>query len=506
MRKISPMTLLCVWALCALVHTPRATADDSPGTASPTSLTVSPDFCKLVNEITETILENHIDPPARQQMILGGLKGAYQAAGVPVPFGLSRRVSAQTTGEHLVELLTGVWPKSSANGLSSKDLEGRFLDGLLLSVPGEAELISAKDRKVAEQIAGNRYVGIHIALSTDDERQRPRIAVVWKGGPADKAGVKADDVLEQVDGFDTKGVALRDVIDRLRGDDGTDVTIVVRQPKEQKSRTIKMTRGQLPRETVRGISKTPAGQWKTRLDGPGAVGFVRIGEISASTPHELRKLVPLLESEGVQSVVIDLRGLDGESTIDSTHAAVLLADCLLERGTIGRVRTAKGVQTYQAEADAVFRGRPMAVLVDGFTSGTAEWLAAALQDNHRAILFGAPTQGSSGRMSACVRSPVAVGDGPWSISLVTGSLERGDGRPLGGVVFSPQASVPRGRVLRRGPPGPAQSSRMGVKPDHLVGPPDQRGSVDTTADDYNVAADVVLKKAAEHLRAAPDKT
>ena len=62
---------------------------------------------------------------------------------------------------------------------------------------------------MAEQIAGNRYVGIHIALSTDDERQRPRIAEVFKGGPADKAGVKADDIIEQIDGFDTKGCCLR---------------------------------------------------------------------------------------------------------------------------------------------------------------------------------------------------------------------------------------------------------------------------------------------------------
>ena len=75
----------------------------------------------------------------------------------------------------------------------------------------------------------------------------------------------------------------------------------------------------------------------------------------------------------------------------SVHPAVLLADRLLPGGVIGRVRTAEGEMTYQADSDALFRGLPIAVLVDDGTSGTAEWLAAALQDNHRAMIVGTPT-------------------------------------------------------------------------------------------------------------------
>ena len=75
----------------------------------------------------------------------------------------------------------------------------------------------------------------------------------------------------------------------------------------------------------------------------------------------------------------------------SAHTALLVADSLLDHGTIGRVRTSHGETTYQADADAIFRGWPMAVLVDGTTSGASEWLAAAIQDNNRAIVVGAPT-------------------------------------------------------------------------------------------------------------------
>ncbi len=183
------------------------------------------------------------------------------------------------------------------------------------------------------------------------------------------------------------------VVDRLRGDEGTDVMVTLRQPNAAGTRTLKMTRAALPRTTVTGVQKRPAGGWDVRLNSTDPIGLLRITEITASTPHELRKLAQQLESEGVRAVVLDLRGLGGSSV----HSAVLLADCLLDSGPIGRVWTPEREHTYQAEPDALFRGWPLAVLVDQATWGTAEWLAAALQDNHRAIVVGLPTASASRR-------------------------------------------------------------------------------------------------------------
>ena len=65
--------------------------------------------------------------------------------------------------------------------------------------------MTAKDRKVAEQIEGNRYVGIHIALAMDNKEKLPGSVEVFEGGPADRAGAKKDDRLEEIDGVATKG-------------------------------------------------------------------------------------------------------------------------------------------------------------------------------------------------------------------------------------------------------------------------------------------------------------
>jgi C-terminal processing protease CtpA/Prc len=276
-----------------------------------------------------------------------------------------------------------------------------------------------------------------------------------------------DDVIEQVNGVETKGMDLMTVVDRLRGEEGTDVTIEVRQPNAANSRTLKMTRGTLPHPTVLGVRKKPSGAWDVQLDGPTPIGYLRISEIAASTPHELRTLAREFENQGNWGLVLDLRGLRGTSL----HPAVMLADSLLAGGVIGRVRTAQREQTFQADSDQLFRGRPIAVLVDSETSGTAEWLAAALQDNHRAIIVGVPTASATYTIFAGVaswtdvRSMVTIGDGSWSIELTTGQLRRGDGRPLEAAEYVPQA----GDLVRQLRPLDPNKIKTGVKPDHIVG-------------------------------------
>jgi carboxyl-terminal processing protease len=453
-----------------------AFADNPPPSSSTPAAKPPPDLARRIQEITDAVLENHIDPPARQQMILSGIKALYRAAGMPAPNGLGRRVSAIATTDQLAAFLVDVWPKSTAKPATSEDAQEAVFDGLLRDIPGGAHLLSAKETKVAEQFAGNRYVGLHIALGMDEQEKRPTMHDVFPGGPADRAGVKKGDILEEVDGVDTRGRKLRDIVEQLRGEEGTSVTIKVRQPKEAKSRTYTITRGALPRPTIEDSRQAHGDSWRDRLDVPDAIDYVKIKEIAPSTPHELRKLAQQLESRGVRALVLDLRGLGGSSV----HPAVLLADCLLDHGPIGRVRTAHGETTYQADPDALFRGWPLAVLVDPDTSGTAEWLAAALQDNHRATIVGTPIPGPSPpgvRLGADhrigevrgIRSRVAVGDGSWSIELATGDLERGDGRPLKRPVWTALGEIPLNSLAPSGSLATRPESTFGVKPDLLVG-------------------------------------
>ena len=483
------LSLFIILSVAALPRTaPADGASPTPSSAVPKA---PPNLAKRIGEITDAILKHHIDPPARQQMILGGVKALYQVSGAQVPAGLSRRVSALATTEQLAELLVDVWPKSLAKPVAPLALEEALLAGMFNSIPGGGYLVSAKERKVAEQVAGNRYVGIQIALGTDDDEKLSKMIEIFEGGPADRAGAKVNDLIEKIGGTGTKGLTLAEVVDRLRGDEGTDVTITVRQPKAKESRTLTMTRASMPRTTVQGFRKRQSGGWDVRVDGSGAVGYLRITDITASTPHEFRNMARQLENEGAHALILDLRVL--RSSGGSYHPAVLVADSLLDKGTIGRVRTVEREMSYEADSDALLHGWPVAVLVDGTTSGTAEWLAAALQDNHRAVLVGSLTAGALGRPDADVRSTVPVGEGLYFANLVTGYLERGDGRllaraPSGTMSFDPSEA----RQLRSG----AEKIRGGVKPDHTVLPKEIGPDV------WN---DDTVRKAVELLRTSPRK-
>ena len=311
-----------------------------------------------------------------------------------------------------------------------------------------------KERKVQEQTEGNRYVGIHVALGMDDQEKRPKMSAVIEGGPADQAGVKRDDLIEEIEGADTKGMSLRDAVDRLRGDEGTKVTIKVRHAGGGAPRTYTIVRGQHPRPSIEGWQKQANGDWDYRMPGVEAIAYVHLSELVGSTPHELRKLAAQLERNRAKAIILDLRGVWSTSA----HTALLVADSLLDRGTIGRVRTSHGETTFQADADALFRGWPLAVLVDRNTSGASEWLAAALQDNKRAVVIGSPTTSASiNPGNAVVKTTVSLSGGTWALSLATGVLERGNGRRLSLL----DRSLP---TMIKGPEG----KTAGVHPDHMV--------------------------------------
>ena len=281
-----------------------------------------------------------------------------------------------------------------------------------------------KERKVQESFAANLYVGIQIHLGVDEKSKRPVFLKILEGGPADNAGARAGDLIEEVDGESTAEKPLSWVVDRLRGAEGTDVLVRFRRPETGEVFTKPMTRGTLPRATVQGLTPLPGKRWAVRLDGPAPIGYLKLAEVSGSTPQELRGFAAQLESEGCKALVLDLR----ETSPAHFHETVLLADALLDGGVIGRVRSSDSEKIYRAEPDALFRDWPMVVLVAGNANPEVAWLCAALLDNHRATIVGEPAL----RREAAFHETIGLPGGEWSIQMTTGRLERGDGRPITG--------------------------------------------------------------------------
>jgi C-terminal peptidase prc len=404
----------------------------------PAACPAAPDtvaFARQVWTITDIVLDKHVAPCTRQEMLLGGVRKLLEAAGRQPPADLSRRVSALTTQEQFAALLQELWPAEGAARAKPEELEAAFVEGLLAAVPGKPQRIPPDALKVEEQIAGNRYVGIGIQLRISADEHVPQIVDPFRSGPARRAGAKAGDLIVEVDGKDTQGVPLRQVVDWLRGDEGTPVTLVVRQPKETATRTLKLTRAKVPFDTVAGYRRQSEDAWGYRVDTDLPIAYARVLTFNSATLHHLRQLERGLRADGVRALVLDLR-FSAAQGVD-LRPAEQVADALLDGGVMWRVHEAGGVREVRADPECLFRGWPLAVLVSGDMLGLApEAVAAALQDNGRAVLVGEPAASrvhdraldgepvGSGETNRYVTSLVPLPDDRGAVLLRTARLER----------------------------------------------------------------------------------
>jgi C-terminal peptidase prc len=366
--------------------------------------------------IMDLVGKVHLEPCPRRDMILAGANALLKSAKTPLPADLDSRAAAITSVDQLAVFLTEIWP--AADKKQDAKREKVFLEGVLKRIPGEPQLLTAVNAQVAQQISNNRYIGIGIQLGLNKEEKVPQIITPFRGGVAYKAGVLPGDLLLEVDGKSTREIELMKVVEWVRGEEGTDLTIVVRKPGAAEKRILRLTRAVIPFDTVLGYRRLSEEAWTYRVDPALPIGYVWVDSIKASTLHELRKLENQLQAEGCRALVLDFRSSCGEGVL---YHAALVADGLLDGGVMWKVRGAHGeVQEFQADRECLFRDWPLAVLVEKHLCDRAQGgIIAALQDRGRAIVVGEPTK-CDGYVNAILPLPESSD----SIVLRTARMER----------------------------------------------------------------------------------
>jgi C-terminal processing protease CtpA/Prc len=392
------------------------------------------DVATRIFAITDVVLDQHIEPATRQEMILSGLRSATGPKNPASP-NLGRRVSDLKTKEDLAALLNELWPTvTRPTGASSSQFEKALFEGLLRPVPGHAYFLPAKEARVQAQLQANRYIGIGIALGMNEKTQMPQIRMVQAGGPARLGGVRVGDLLEEIDHVRVAPKArIGEVVDRLRGPEGSELTIRVRQPDAKESRTLALVRLPVMFKSVKCSAENADEDRVVLLNTDPAIAYLKIDSIMASTTRELTSWEPRLREAGVKGLVIDLRGANGRGGFDSYHSALLVADSLLDGKPLGKLLTRDGARTFTADRDCLFRDMPLAILTDANTNGPAEWVAAALQDSEpakqprrRAVIVG---DGLVGPADNYVRSAFPLPGSDESLILATAAWERPKSEP-----------------------------------------------------------------------------
>lgn len=352
--------LICVGCLFATLIVPglgsqRGLDAPSEPARSGTSLAAR------VRPVIEAVMEHHIDPPTRQQLVLEILRGAAELGGQRSPGDLSPRISDTVDAEALYHLLAVELERIGLNDQPSDKIIDGVFERLGEAVPGGIQLISQKDYNVNEQLAANRYVGIGVQVTLDGSTNRLKIQKAIEGGTAAAHGILDNDVVESVDGNDTLNVPLEEVVQWLRGPEESVVRMSVRSPGASEARELEVVRRVVP---IRTVQLVPQSQ-------NDSAALIRFDRLSASNVHEIRKIIGELPAS-VNTLIFDLRfPMEG-----SLHHIHLLADAFLDECHLGDVESRTGVRPLNSEAGTVTGDRRAALVYSPGFSHQVDWLAA----------------------------------------------------------------------------------------------------------------------------------
>jgi len=245
--------------------------------------------------------------------------------------------------------------------------------------------LSASDARFSREGAG----GIGISIRTVDGRVR--IASVFPGMPASKAGFKVDDVIARINGENADGYDERQIVRKLRGDIDSDVSLSVVRA-DGSDYTAKITRALIIPPTV----------VYTREDD---IALIKLSGFNQATTSRLQDAIEQAQKEigdGMSGIVLDLRGNPG-GLLDQ---AISVADLFLEDGVVTSTkgRHPDSGHVYRSGGGAIATKVPMIILINGRSASAAEIVAAALQDRGRAVVIGTNSYGK-GSVQTVVRLP-----------------------------------------------------------------------------------------------------
>ncbi len=223
------------------------------------------------------------------------------------------------------------------------------------------------------------FYGVGIIIS----RRDGKITVIapMAGTPAAAKGLRTGDIITAVSDQNTEDMSLDDVVDLVRGPEGTDVHLTIARPGLSDTFAVDITRTKIPQTTVRYA-------FMVRPE----VGYVRLSEFTSSSTREVREAIERLRTEGMQDLILDLRNNPG----GSLDAAIGVADPFLAKGDLvvttgGRTRSSHSTLSAPGNGET-FEGTVM-VLVNEGSASASEIVAGAIQDHDRGLVIGEVTWG-----------------------------------------------------------------------------------------------------------------
>ena len=346
----------------------------------------------------------------KPNLVLIFLSAAIVAYGVVG--GILTDVSAEKDIYGQLEMFTTVLSRLKAEYVEEPNM-GRAINGALLGMIEAVDPFSSfvegdifaslEEREGAEASAG---------LILSKRHGYGYVVSVIPGSPADEAGLRTGDIVESLEDRVTTEMSLWEIVNRLKGRQGTDVTIRVVRPRRSQPTEVKLTRA------VTSLGEVQA----TVIED--SIGLLSIPHFNAGVSQDVRSRLQLLLAAGVDGILVDVR----RSSHGTIEEAAFIADLFLDRGQLIASLAGRGgtSREFLSGEEPLIRTQIVGLLVDGGTSGAAEVFSAALIDNQRVFSVGLRTNGYG-----TIQEKFELTDGS-VIFLATTLIVRPNGEPIQG--------------------------------------------------------------------------
>ena len=264
--------------------------------------------------------------------------------------------------------------------VDDKTLIENAIRGMLGGLDPHSSYLDAEEFKELKEGTSGEFGGLGIEVGMEDGFIK--VIAPIDDTPAQRAGIRAGDLIIRLDDKSVKGMSLEEAVNLMRGTPGTEITLSI--VREEEDKPIKVT---LKRDVIKVASV------KGRLL-EGAFGYVRISHFQARTSEDLVETITRLREEAdpeLKGLVLDLRNNPG----GVLNGAVAVSDAFLTEGVIvyTKGRDEESRLDFSAAPDDVLEGAPIVVLVNEGSASASEIVAGALQDHRRAVILGSRTFG-----------------------------------------------------------------------------------------------------------------
>ncbi len=286
---------------------------------------------------------------------------------------------------------------------------------------GHTRFLTPEEAQTQNTYLEGHFFGIGAYLGIDDQN-RPFIISPFDGSPAQRAGLRAGDLLLQVDGVDISNETLDEIVGQIKGKKGTPVEIMVLHKGNAAPETITVIRDEI---------NIPAVSWAFIPDSK--IALIRLNQFSASANNELVTALQKAQAQKATALIVDVRGNAGgllKQAVDVSSQFLVDGNVLQEVDAQGRKKF------YPVRKGGVALKVPLVVLVNGGTASAAEIFAGAIQDHRRGQVIGETTFGTG-----TVLTPFTLSDGSMLL-LGTSEWLTPNGRAIWKHGITPDIEVP----------------------------------------------------------------